>query len=606
MMRLALIGIAAFACTVHFALAAEISVPADYATIQSAIDAASDGDTVVVYPGVYPDDFTFYGKAITVRSTNPSDIAVVTATEIRGAVRFEDDEKHSTILAGLTIAGKLARVTCLGGSPLVRNNRFVGSGGIGTDASPRIVDNLFTLTERNAIVCYGSESSPVISGNCFFNNSPIRAMPAVASLSQYAVIVGNTFAGNYGTAIGIYRMFVDGDYTAATVVDNVIDGNGRTGIYAEAWSGVAQGNTFLNCAYCIDARDSFMTVTGNTMSGSLNGIYLRLPGAATVQNNVITGNSGLGIYAMEVDCVVVGNIISANMGAGILLNNCVAEIADNRIIGNSGGGIGMSTSASGNISGNVIAGNTSASGGGGIQLGVGRRITLSNNTVIGNKALRGGGVQLSSDCRAPMRNCIVRGNRAGTGSQICVKELAALSVAGCNVEGGEGAVSVGPYATLTWGTGGSESGNIDADPLFVDPGHWDDAGTPDDESDDFFVLGDYRLLPGSPCIDAGTNNIDNPDTPEVETLPAKDIAGVTRVIDGNRDGTATVDIGAYEYLPGDVDHDGRVTILDLIRIRNALGLNPASDPAARLFDLNCDGRVDVLDLILARYVMQGR
>jgi hypothetical protein len=70
--------------------------------------------------------------------------------------------------------------------------------------------------------------------------------------------------------------------------------------------------------------------------------------------------------------------------------------------------------------------------------------------------------------------------------------------------------------------GGSQPshGNIDADPLFVEPGHWDLNGTPDDASDDFWVDGDYHLKSQagrwdpvgeiwvhddvtSPCIDAG-------------------------------------------------------------------------------------------------------
>jgi len=65
--------------------------------------------------------------------------------------------------------------------------------------------------------------------------------------------------------------------------------------------------------------------------------------------------------------------------------------------------------------------------------------------------------------------------------------------------------------------------NIDADPLFVDPGYWDPNGTADDPNDDFFVEGDYHLKSQagrwdpnsdswvrddvtSPCIDAGDPN----------------------------------------------------------------------------------------------------
>ena len=64
--------------------------------------------------------------------------------------------------------------------------------------------------------------------------------------------------------------------------------------------------------------------------------------------------------------------------------------------------------------------------------------------------------------------------------------------------------------------------------------------------------------------------------------------------------SGSIDRGAYEYLPGDVSYDGKVNILDLISVRNGLGNDPASDPAARRCDVNNDGEVDVLDIIAVR------
>ena len=66
------------------------------------------------------------------------------------------------------------------------------------------------------------------------------------------------------------------------------------------------------------------------------------------------------------------------------------------------------------------------------------------------------------------------------------------------------------------------AGNINADPCFVDA-----AG------------GDLRLSSSiSPCVDAGDNNAPN--------LPATDLAGNQRIFDGDGDGSAIVDMGAYE------------------------------------------------------------
>ena len=68
-------------------------------------------------------------------------------------------------------------------------------------------------------------------------------------------------------------------------------------------------------------------------------------------------------------------------------------------------------------------------------------------------------------------------------------------------------------------------GNIDANPLFADA-----------ES------GDLHLQAGSPCIDAGSNNA-------VPIVVATDLDANPRIVDGDADDVATVDMGAYELQP---------------------------------------------------------
>ena len=57
-----------------------------------------------------------------------------------------------------------------------------------------------------------------------------------------------------------------------------------------------------------------------------------------------------------------------------------------------------------------------------------------------------------------------------------------------------------------------------------------------------FKTGDYHLQPISPCIDTGDNS--------AADLPATDIDGLPRIIDGDNNSSATVDMGADEQSDG--------------------------------------------------------
>ena len=224
-------------------------------------------------------------------------------------------------------------------------------------------------------------------------------------------------------------------------------------------------------------EDTLSVISGfaitNGRYGTGGGVRCELNSSATIEDNIIKDNyasgNGGGIYCSDnTQTIIRDNIIEGNTLSGIFVNRGQQRITGNIIRNNTawnGGGINAWYSQA-MIANNLIVNNTADSRGGGIlsaQFDSNEPIQLCNNTIVGNSAPTGGGICFwwGAKSEPVVKNCVIWGNN----SQIS----GGATVMYSDIQGG-----------------GSGEGNIDADPLFVNPDN-----------------GDYHLQASSPCIDVG-------------------------------------------------------------------------------------------------------
>ncbi len=194
--------------------AATIHVPDDQPTIQAGIDAAVDGDTVLVADGSYTGggnrEVTFNGKAITVRSAGGAAACIIDCQGYRGFV-FENDEGPDAVMQGFTIKNCHC-ISDSGGAIKVQN------------CSPTILDNILINNSADySIIGYGGgalyyNGSGLVAGNRFLGNLANTGGGAWLRggvLFRDNLVNGNT-AFDTGGGLEIGGATVDG----CTVTDN--------------------------------------------------------------------------------------------------------------------------------------------------------------------------------------------------------------------------------------------------------------------------------------------------------------------------------------------------------------------------------------------------
>lgn len=250
-----------------------IYVPGDYPSIQDGIDAAVDGNEVIVAPGTYYEQIDTLGKAITLRASDPDPALTVIDGSVGGTgpvISIVSGEGLDTVIEGFTIANGRA---------------FFGGGADLADTSPTIQECVFEANESifsgGAIYATGTGATPQIR-DCAFRNNVAATSGGALQIYCDALIIGCDFQDNEagsGGAIQIGNTANDVRIVACRFRHNDTTGEGGALYFsgdATVVNCLARDNggetavkvfgdvTFVNCTFVQQDAPINVEVSGNT------------------------------------------------------------------------------------------------------------------------------------------------------------------------------------------------------------------------------------------------------------------------------------------------------------------------------------------------------
>jgi hypothetical protein len=225
-----------------------IGVPIDHTTIQAAIDAAADGDMVIVAPGTYNEAINFSGKVISVVGSGGPGVTIIDATGL----------DTSTVRIAVP-SGPVGLATLKG---------FTVTGGSGTlDGPARSGGGIYVTGGTNLI------EDCIIIGNTSHQPSGAAGGGGVSAVGpltmRNCIVAGNSTFGGCGSSSG-GGLSLGGDVLLINCTVN-------------------QNTTGASCAGIAGGRGGGISYAGDNKTGGLTAIN------CDIHHNVANGANGSGI-----------------------------------------------------------------------------------------------------------------------------------------------------------------------------------------------------------------------------------------------------------------------------------------------------------------------
>lgn len=256
-----------------WAFATDRLVPSQYSTIQAAINASVDGDTVIVAPGTYNETLSVSSKSLTIKSSGGPTVTKIDRVNASGTViSISGTTSHTVTIEGFTItrwASTAEMATSSGPTVVMRNDRCL-QGGYGI----RLTGGADLTIEQNDWVLVGSSNSSTLN--------PIRGGGGSA-----ITIRESTFQG--------MRAY-NGGLVYATTGDTVLIEDARLTGCSASYNG---GSVFADSSATVSMAR--VTVENSRCDNYVGGVIYSNSGAVTV-----TDSTFLNVFSAQVGALIYG------------------------------------------------------------------------------------------------------------------------------------------------------------------------------------------------------------------------------------------------------------------------------------------------------------